>query len=401
MAELEGRPPLKISILAGQIILVGLLAAFVVIVTIFTLRGVAANDALGGFFTGLFIGFIVVIAGASLLAWAITPPGPPPPTPDIHSALAVQLSQTLEALERVRLTVRRRVRRRAAVLIPIGAGLGAAACWGLHALYADRITWVDLALMAGYGGFFGLLAARLPLAGAYGRLYKAEVLPKLAANFGDLHYRRPIPSDLGRLGSMRLFRAFREVQALDELYGDYRGLSLSLRQMRLRGRRGKDRDEFYSGLLVEVALASDRPGETLVIDDAGPFGNLVDELTAGRLQRVGLEDPVFERGYQVYGSDQVMSRVLLTPDVMERLQALRSNDATPRPVLYARDSVLWLLAPRLGRYRLFDPPGYLQPAASTEILLGLHHDIAAALEVVDSVIDLDAATARSAERRRR
>ena len=392
----ERRPRVEISTFAGQAILVGLLVAAAVILVVFTLRGMAAHNVLGGIFTGLFAGFVVVIAGASLLAWAITPPSPPLPPPDTDSDLARRLAPTLQALERVRATVRSRIRFRTFLFMPVGAALGAGGYVLLYRLQHGEIAPIDLALMAGYGGFFGLLAARLPLAGAYGRLYKSEVLPKLAADFGDLRWRRPDSGELERFRRLRLFRGLRNVRFDDELYGVYRGQKISLRHLRLQGRQGADRDSVYSGLLVEVALASDRPGETLVIDDAGPFGNLIDAAAAGHLQRVGLEDQVFERAYQVYGSDQVISRAVLSPDVMERLLALREGPTAPRPVLHVQDSDLFLLTPRVGRYRLFDPPGYLQPSASTSILSGLYLDISAALKVVDSVIELDAATARAA-----
>jgi hypothetical protein len=38
--------------------------------------------------------------------------------------------------------------------------------------------------------------------------------------------------------------------------------------------------------------------------------------------RVRLEDPVFEKAFEVYGSDQIEARFLLTPDFMERLLGL-------------------------------------------------------------------------------
>src|SRR5436189_219873 len=35
-----------------------------------------------------------------------------------------------------------------------------------------------------------------------------------------------------------------------------------------------------------------------------------------------LEDPVFEKAFEVYGTDQIESRFILTPDFMERLLGL-------------------------------------------------------------------------------
>ncbi len=43
------------------------------------------------------------------------------------------------------------------------------------------------------------------------------------------------------------------------------------------------------------------------------------------MKKVGLADPVFQKTFQAYGTDQVESRYLLTPDFMEQLLDLETS----------------------------------------------------------------------------
>ena len=62
-------------------------------------------------------------------------------------------------------------------------------------------------------------------------------------------------------------------------------------------------------------------GKTVVKKDAGKIGNWLNGTFKG-LQKVQLEDPTFEKQFEVYASDQVEARYLLTTSFMERLLQL-------------------------------------------------------------------------------
>jgi Protein of unknown function (DUF3137) len=57
-------------------------------------------------------------------------------------------------------------------------------------------------------------------------------------------------------------------------------------------------------------------GRTLITRDAGFFNRFGG---GNGMQRASLEDPVFEKIFEVYTTDQVESRFLLTPDFMQKL----------------------------------------------------------------------------------
>ena len=56
--------------------------------------------------------------------------------------------------------------------------------------------------------------------------------------------------------------------------------------------------------------------------DAGALNFFKKLGQMGKTQRVKLEGPVFEKAFEVYSTDQVEARFILTPDFMERLIGL-------------------------------------------------------------------------------
>jgi hypothetical protein len=115
-------------------------------------------------------------------------------------------------------------------------------------------------------------------------------------------------------------------------------------------------------------------------------------LKASDRQQVALEDPRFEAVYDVWSTDQIAARALLTPAFMERLLALSGSAANidGRPLVAARGNRLTLAIPRYGRDH-FLAPGFRKPAASRASLIALYDQIAGVLVVADAVIDLDQA----------
>ena len=71
----------------------------------------------------------------------------------------------------------------------------------------------------------------------------------------------------------------------------------------------------FRGQFISISFPKNFLGQTVVLPDKGLF-NL--KKIRG-LKRVRLVDPVFEKMFEVYGTDQVEARYLLTPDFMQRL----------------------------------------------------------------------------------
>ena len=108
-------------------------------------------------------------------------------------------------------------------------------------------------------------------------------------------------------------------------------------------------------------------------------------------QCVRLEDPRFEKAFEVYASDQIAARALLTPAFMERLMTLGQRAGFSTPTALAVDNRLTIALPKSGAHDLFEPPSYSEPAKSQAALTQLSEDVAAVLRAADAVIDLDQA----------
>jgi len=68
----------------------------------------------------------------------------------------------------------------------------------------------------------------------------------------------------------------------------------------------------FDGYLIVAEMPKGFSGRTVMIRDGGDGQS---KRYAG-LNKIGLVDPIFENIFEVYGSDQVQSRVFLPPDLM-------------------------------------------------------------------------------------
>src|SRR5580698_1374806 len=233
-----------------------------------------------GFIAGVIVAILFVGASAGLHAWLMWLKGPATPDDSAdRSRLQQSLGPTLAELEAVRQDVGRHIRRRASWMTPLGAAVLLTA-WFAYLLRGGDLDLIlpPVAILVGAG--LGQMIAVSKLADEYERLYKARVLPQLAALFGALTFQRPPPPDLSRLRQFHVFRHFGAAHADDAILGHYRGVALSIVQLELTRGWGPWRKHVFRGLLIEIELKNPLTGTTAVAADAGTFGNLRDELAA-------------------------------------------------------------------------------------------------------------------------
>jgi hypothetical protein len=341
---------------------------------------------LGGIFGGFFVGLLIMGAGAWISLTMMRTPRIPDTTGG--DEIEAQLRDVLTELEKTRLDTLEQINRRAMWRLPLGAGAGLL-LWILSQYSDDPGDLSELVAFFVVGGIGGYIWASLALSSRYARLYKNNVLPRLAATFGELSYRHAVAPNLSELREESIFRRFDHVHADDELFGAHRGLPLNIVELKLDSGSGKNRRTVFDGLLVTIDMPRDTHAITAIVSDAGDFGNFAERMGKSGRKRVRLEDPVFEKVYEVYGTDQVAARALLHPAFMEKLLALGELADFGRPVVLCSGRMLQIAMPkRMGR-QLFEPPSFRKPAASRETLVQLRKDIEAVLAAADAVIDLD------------
>jgi len=120
-------------------------------------------------------------------------------------------------------------------------------------------------------------------------------------------------------------------------------------------------------------------GRTLITRDAGFFNRLGG---GNGMQRAKLEDPVFEKIFEVYTTDQVESRYLLTPDFMQKLVDLEGVFKGGK-LKAAFDGGEMFVTVQGGN--LFEPGSMFKPLDSADRVQELLADFAAVFRLIDAV----------------
>lgn len=207
---------------------------------------------------------------------------------------------------------------------------------------AGVVIWIVLAI-AGLGGLAGLaglavmigivLRAVLPLVRLH-REIKHEMNAKIAGALGLSYASEPdSPARFDAFREHGLLPSYETASFEDHFAGEAQGADFEFYEARLRKQqRSNDSTGWttvFRGVLIRIGFPKPVEGVTVVARDKGLF-NAIEKLGKhspdGRaLERVGLVDPQFEDKFEVYGTDQVMARYLLTPSFMERLLKLEER----------------------------------------------------------------------------
>ena len=216
-------------------------------------------------------------------------------------------------------------------------------------------NWTTAAVAVGGGlAIFGFLVFKTPFAlfiggmlgfgmHTYGQRALNDIrreakllIVETAANGFDLQYdpEPEYPLVLSRFRNLGLIPSWDRESFEDQLIGkrgstDFEFFEAHLEDRRTRtDGRGRTRTEWvtvFKGQCLVVNFHKPFRGVTKVFRDMGVFNVLTkigNKLSGKNLDRVRLEDPKFEKAFEVFSNDQIESRFLLTPDFMERLLEL-------------------------------------------------------------------------------
>jgi len=186
----------------------------------------------------------------------------------------------------------------------------------------EVVTFVVAAAAVGVWLWISLAAAD------YVGEYKSKIFPKIFAYFGEDYEFDPdgeIPVNL--LAPSLIVPGCDYVDMEDHVKGTYKGVTLEIVEASLAKRRGHGKHsrvkEVFRGIFILLSVHKEFAGTTIVVSDQGVLGNLLSGRFKRRsLENVKLEDPVFEKLFEVYSTDQIEARYLLTVTFMERLLEL-------------------------------------------------------------------------------
>ena len=159
----------------------------------------------------------------------------------------------------------------------------------------------------------------------YQETIKTEIFPNILSFFGDFEYNHETQKSAGSYEYSGLIPNFQRETSEDHISGKYKGVHIDLFETELEKRVKTKKSSYYKtifrGILITLSMNKKFNGKTVVRKDSGIIGNWFKKKFSS-LKNVKLEDPNFEKMFEVYSDDQVEARYLLTVTFMERLKEL-------------------------------------------------------------------------------
>jgi hypothetical protein len=128
--------------------------------------------------------------------------------------------------------------------------------------------------------------------------------------------------NFGTFQTMNLLPDNLSGSSFSDIFSGRRGQTqFTLCNARLDKGSGRDRRTVFSGQVFRLATPRRPLATTVVLRNSGWFNRF--ECPKG-LASVGLEDPMFNKSFAVFGADQVEAREILTPVFMQELNDLEA-----------------------------------------------------------------------------
>lgn len=135
----------------------------------------------------------------------------------------------------------------------------------------------------------------------------------------------------------------------------------------------------FRGQVLAIEFDQKFLGQTVVLRDKG----WLQRKKRGDMKRVGLVDPVFEKIFEAYGTDQVEARYLLTPTFMQRLVDLETS-VDGNKIRFGFDGGQLLIAVETANR--YEAGSMFKPLIETERTQKILDEIGAIYDVIDGVM---------------
>jgi hypothetical protein len=220
----------------------------------------------------------------------------------------------------------------------------------------------------------------------YNDSIKKTIFPHIFSFFGDDF--RYDPESLVGIGSLEpsaILPAYDEAVLSDSIRGSHQNVTLDILwaylYLKKRDRKETRTITVFEGIFIFLSMNKSFSGQTIVKRDRGLM-NWADKPPEG-LEKVSLEDPRFEKDFEVYASNQIEARYLLTPSFMERLQGL--SDLFGKTDIQASfyNQNLLLMIPLTKRY--FDTGSIFQPATFTEEIQSILEEMNLIFKIIEEL----------------
>ncbi|MCK8045147.1 DUF3137 domain-containing protein [Shewanella sp. 1CM18E] len=185
---------------------------------------------------------------------------------------------------------------------------------------------------------------------------KQKIYPLIFKYFGqDFIFSADHKMSLSVLKASKLLPYYEDANFSDYVQGTYNGVEIALNELHLtkQVRRDKSTDTVtvFKGVMIELSSHKDFRGHTVVVKTRGGLVNFLSDSFKS-LDRVKLEDPIFEKQFDVFSTNQIEARYLLTVSFMERLQALSASFGNKIQCAFYRNKLLIMLGSKQDRFEM-------------------------------------------------
>lgn len=181
----------------------------------------------------------------------------------------------------------------------------------------DGAIWFNYALV-----LVAVILLRSPF-NKFRKEAKSRLMPKFLNFFGEFRYQYQNTLSETLMVKSMIFPHFDRHEGDDFFCGCYNGVGITLSEEILKVRnndKNRSLSTVFKGIAILLDMNKNFAGQTVVKKDRGLFNKLI---WLQGLKRIQLEDPVFEKEFEVFGDHQVEARYLLTTAFMERMLKLR------------------------------------------------------------------------------
>lgn len=200
-----------------------------------------------------------------------------------------------------------------------------------YLIFANFSVHEEIGKMIFGGGFLAISSlifwAGSPVYKYKGRV-KSDIFPLVFDFYGEaFEYQAVSGFSIGSIKSAGILPDYDRASTEDYVAGTHLGVKIELTEAQLIKKTGSGKNRrdttVFRGIFILLSMNKRFEGRTIIKRDRGTIGNWFSGAPSG-LERVKLEDPVFEDKFEVYGSDQVEARYLLTTSFMDRLVSLEN-----------------------------------------------------------------------------
>lgn len=276
------------------------------------------------------------------------------------------------------------IERRASVRLSCLIWLGFVALLAAEALATGALThghtyWPDARVWA-VTLVAGALGGLIPM-GDVTRKTKLHLIASLCEPLGlTYQLKPPMPGVVQRLIDLGLLPAT-DNRYVEDMFEGRRGQSsFMICDCQLHKDVGKNARRVFRGQVFLISLPQRYLGKTVMLRDSGWLNSFI---CPDGLRRVGLEDPHFEKLWEVFSDDQIESRAILTPSFMEQMIVLEGAYAGSNIRCGFQDGDLMIAVEGTDR---FEAEGMFSNMDLRARALGMAGDFAAIIGVIDVVV---------------